>query len=312
MPKSVVTGAAGFIGSNLVRRLLEEGHEVVAIDNLSNGFPGNLADLRGECAFIEGDIRDRALLLDLFKGAEYIFHQAALGSVPRSIDDPWTSHDNNVNGTLNVLLAARDTGVRRVLYAASSSAYGETEVLPKVESMPSTPLSPYAVTKYTGELYVNVLHRVFGLEALALRYFNVFGPRQNPSSQYAAVIPRFVLAMLRGESPIIYGDGEQTRDFTYVENVLSANLAAAQAPADRVAGQVFNIGAGGQTSLNQVIQYLREITGVDVTPIYKEPRPGDVRDSLAGTEKARQAFGYEPSVAIREGLRRTVAWYRER
>ncbi len=319
MPVSLVTGAAGFIGSNLVCRLLGEGHEVVAVDNLSTGFRENLAGLGSRglesgFRFVEGDVRDRELMARLCRGVDYVFHQAALSSVPRSVADPWSSNDHNVSGTLSVLIAARDAGVGRVIYAASSSAYGDTPTLPKVETMPSTPLSPYAVAKYVGELYCQVFWRVYGLETVSLRYFNVFGPRQSPESQYAAVIPKFVRALLRGEAPVIYGDGEQTRDFTFVDNVVAANLAAALAPAESVAGEVFNIGAGGRTSLNQLVRELQSIVGAiqgsSVQPRYAEPRAGDVRDSQAAVEKASSAFGYRPLVGLREGLERTVEWFR--
>lgn len=313
MPTSLVTGAAGFIGSNLARRLLAEGHRVIALDNLSTGFRENLAGLESGglesgFRFVEGDIRDRDLIGRLCRGADYVFHQAALSSVPRSVADPWASNEHNVSGTLSVLLAARDGGVRRVVYAASSSAYGDTPTLPKAEAMPSTPLSPYAVAKYVGELYGRVFWQVYGLETVSLRYFNVFGPRQNPESQYAAVIPKFITAFLAGKAPVVYGDGEQTRDFTYIDNVVEANLAAAAAPADKVAGEVFNIGAGGRTSLNRLLAELREITGAAVSPVYAGPRPGDVRDSQADIAKAQAAFGYNPAVSLRQGLEKTVEW----
>lgn len=309
MVKSLVTGGAGFIGSNLVSGLLEAGHDVTVVDNLSTGARANLAGFEAEIRFIAGDIRDRDLMGRLLQGVEYVFHQAALASVPRSVADPWASNDHNVNGTLSVLLAARDAGVRRVIYAASSSAYGDTAVLPKVESMPATPLSPYAIAKYVGELYSQVFHRLYGLETVALRYFNVFGPRQNPESQYAAVIPRFITALLSGEPPVIYGDGEQTRDFTYVDNVVAANLAAATAPAGAVAGRVFNIGCGDRISLNDLVRALQGIIRTDVEPSYADRRPGDVRDSQADIGEAGRAFGYKPAVGLYEGLEKTVAWF---
>ncbi|HZO90853.1 MAG TPA: SDR family oxidoreductase [Chthonomonadaceae bacterium] len=309
MAKSLVTGGAGFIGSHLVRRLIAEGHEVTVLDNLSTGSRANLAEVEPAIRFVEGDIRHQGLLARLMSGIDYVFHQAALPSVPRSIADPAASHDVNVNGTLNLLLAAREAGVRRVICAASSSAYGNTAVLPKVESMPATPRSPYAVTKYVGELYCQVFHQVYGLETVALRYFNVFGPRQSPRSQYAAAVPRFIHALLHREPPVIYGDGEQTRDFTYVENVVDANLRAALAPAEAVAGQVFNIGCGDRISLNRLVAELQEILGVSIPPRYEPSRTGDVRDSQADIAKARQAFGYTPAIGLAEGLRRTVAWF---
>lgn len=310
--RSLVTGGAGFIGSNLARGLLAAGHAVVVVDNLSTGTRDNLADVAAEIEFVEGDVRDRDLMARLMRGVEWVFHQAALPSVPRSVADPWSSNDHNVNGTLSVLLAARDAGARRVVYAASSSAYGDTPTLPKRESMPATPLSPYAITKYVGELYCEAFHRLYGLETVALRYFNVFGPRQNPNSEYAAVIPKFITALLTGTTPVIHGDGEQTRDFTYIDNVVAANLAAAAAPAEAVAGRVFNLGCGGRISLNRLLRELRSITGARVEPVHTAPRPGDVRDSEADISRAAEAFGYRPEVGLEEGLRRTVAWFAER
>jgi len=305
----VVTGGAGFIGSNVVRALLVAGHEVVVVDNLSTGSRENLADVERDIHFVQGDVRDRDLMGRLLRGTDYVFHQAALPSVPRSVADPWSANDHNLNGTLSVLLAARDAGVARVVYASSSSVYGDTPVLPKRESMPATPLSPYAITKYVGELYCEAFHRLYGLETVALRYFNVFGPRQNPDSQYAAAIPRFITALLQGEPPVVYGDGEQTRDFTYVDDVVAANLAAAAAPAAAVAGRVFNIGRGTRISLNQLLQELQAIIGTHLTPVYTDQRPGDVRDSEADIAQARAAFGYAPRASLREGLECTVAWF---
>ncbi len=312
MAKTLVTGGAGFIGSNLVRHLLAHGHSVTVVDNLSSGSTANLDEVRSEICFVEGDIRDRDLMERLMQGVDYVFHQAALPSVPRSVADPWSSNDHNINGTLSVLLAARDARVGRVVYASSSSVYGDTPVLPKVESMCAGPLSPYAIAKYVGELYGQVFYRLYGLEVVALRYFNVFGPRQNPQSQYAAVIPKFITALLRGERPIIYGDGEQTRDFTYVENVVAANLAAATAPAQAVSGEVFNIGCGDRVSINRLFEQIRGLIGSAITPICSESRPGDVRDSQADIAKARRAFGYVPVVDLREGLEKTIAWYADR
>jgi nucleoside-diphosphate-sugar epimerase len=305
----LVTGGAGFIGSNLVRHLLREGAHVTVIDDLSTGSWINLGDVAGDIRFFEADIRDRERTAPLFRGIDYVFHQAAQASVPRSIEDPWTCHDANVNGTLRVLLAARDAGVRRVVYAASSSAYGDAEVLPKVETMPAAPLSPYAVTKYVGELYCHVFHRVYGLETVALRYFNVFGPWQNPESQYAAVIPKFITALLRGQSPVIHGDGEQTRDFIYVENVVAANVRAALAPAQAAAGRVFNVGCGGRISLNDLLRELHQILETRVSQTHSTERTGDVHDSQADITAAREALGYQPSVELHEGLRRTAAWF---
>ncbi|MBE3584478.1 MAG: SDR family oxidoreductase, partial [Limnochordaceae bacterium] len=257
--------------------------------------------------FIQGDIRDLGLLRRAFAGAEVIFHEAALPSVPRSIADPLATNENNIDGTLNVLVAAKEMGVKRVVIAASSSAYGDTERLPKVENMPANPLSPYAVTKYVGELYGRVFSRVFGLETVSLRYFNVFGPRQDPASQYAAVIPKFILAMLRGEQPLIHGDGNQSRDFTYVDNVVEANLLAAKVPG--IGGEVFNIGCGARFTLNELVAALNRILGTRITPRYGPPRPGDVRHSLASIEKAGKLLGYRPTVGFEAGLKRTVDWF---
>lgn len=312
MAKALITGGAGFVGSHLVHALLKEGHTVIVVDNLSTGLRSNLSGVWEDVQFIEGDIRDRELMGRLLRGVDFIFHQAALPSVARSVIDPWETNDHNVNGTLNVLLAARDAGVRRVIYASSSSAYGNTAILPKVESMPAMPLSPYAISKYGGELYCQVFHRLYGLETVVLRYFNVFGPRQDPRSQYAAVIPNFITALLRGERPVVYGDGEQTRDFTYIENIVTANLSAAMVPVEAVAGQVFNIGCGERISLNDLIRELRVISGADIQPMYTDPRPGDVRDSQADISKARIALGYEPVVGLHEGLEETVAWFSSR
>ena len=312
--RCVVTGAAGFIGSNLVRALLDQGWDVVALDNLSTGRKENLEELHGRTGFtfVEGDVRDQDTLRDVFAGASVVFHQAALGSVPRSVDDPWTTHDHNVNGTLSALLAARDQGVKRFVYAGSSSVYGDTAVLPKVETMTPNPLSPYAVSKHVGELYCAVFARVYGLETVTLRYFNVFGPRQDPNSQYAAVIPRFVSALAEGKAPTIFGDGEQTRDFTFIDNVVQANILAATADHPDLPGKVMNIGCGGRYSINELLRHLQEIMGTDVTPSYVAPRPGDVRDSQADITLARTLIGYEPSVELREGLEKTVAWFQAR
>jgi nucleoside-diphosphate-sugar epimerase len=311
MAKTLVTGGAGFIGSHLVEGLVAAGHEVVVLDNLSTGARENLDPVRGRVRFVEGDVRDAAALRPLLQEVSWVFHLAALASVPRSVADPFSSHDHNATGTLTILLAARDAGVQRLVYSASSSAYGDTDTLPKVETMPARPRSPYAISKYVGELYAETFHRLYGLETVSLRYFNIFGPRQAPDSPYAAVIPKFVTALLGGEPPAIHGDGRQTRDFTFVANAVAANLGAAQAPAARVAGQVFNVGCGDRTSLLDLLGELRALIGARVAARHVEPRAGDVRDSQADIEAARRAFGYEPSVGLREGLARTVDWYRE-
>ena len=305
--KVLVTGGGGFIGSNLVERLLREGHDVRVLDNFATGRRENLIELLDQIDLIEGDIQSYERVHNAVRGCEVIFHQAALPSVPRSIQDPLTSNAANVTGTLNVLLAARDAGVRRVVYASSSSTYGASEALPKREELPALPISPYAVAKLAGEGYCRAFHQVYGLETVALRYFNVFGPRQDPLSQYAAVIPRFILAFLDGEPPVVYGDGEQSRDFTYVDNAVDANLLAAAA--ERVAGRTYNIACGQRISLNALLDELRAQTGKAIESTYLPARPGDVRHSLADIETARSELGYDPSVDVIEGLRRTLAWY---
>ncbi|NSW78204.1 MAG: SDR family oxidoreductase [Chthonomonadetes bacterium] len=308
--KILVTGGAGFIGSHLTDRLVEMGHEVTVLDDLSTGREQNIAHLKGRIRFVRGSITDLPLLREVMQGVEVVFHQAALGSVPRSVEDPATTHEVNVTGTFNVLLAARDAGVRRVVYAASSSAYGDTPALPKVESMLPNPLSPYAVSKLVGEYYCQVFTRVYGLETVSLRYFNVFGPRQNPDSQYAAVIPRFITAALKGEPLTVYGDGEQSRDFTYIENVVQANLLAMESPA--AVGKVYNVACGGRYTLNELIRQLQAILGRNLQVRYLPPRAGDIKHSMASIDAARRDLGYCIVVDFREGLRYTVEWYRER
>ena len=303
-----VTGGAGFIGSHIVSRLVADGHEVRVVDDLSTGRRENLARVAGQVTLHEGTICDPDLLRQAFKGAVCVFHEAALASVQRSVDDPIASNRVNVEGTLQVLEAARTRGVRRVVYAASSSAYGDSATLPKREAMTPAPMSPYAITKLAGEHYCAAYTSLFGLEAVALRYFNVFGPRQDPNSQYSAVIPLFVTALLEGKRPTVFGDGEQSRDFTYVDNVVSANLKASEAPG--APGGVFNVGCGARYSLNTLLEVLGRILGREVDTVYGEARPGDVRDSLADITRAREALGYEPLVDFEEGLRRTVEWYR--
>lgn len=309
MAHYVVTGGAGFIGSNLVRRLLREADRVTVIDNLSTGHIGNLTDVFEDMRFVEGDIRDLDLLKSEFQGVDVVFHEAALPSVPRSITDPISSNSSNIDGTLNVLVAAKDCGVRRVVLAASSSAYGDTEVLPKQEEMAPNPLSPYAVTKYVGEVYAKVFANLYDIETVSLRYFNVFGPYQDPNSQYAAVIPKFVTLMCDGKRPVIYGDGEQSRDFTYVDNVVEANLLAAKAP--NVSGEVFNVGGGKSHTLNELVRLLNELLSTSFEPEYVSPRPGDVRHSMASIDKARRLLGYSPSVAFEKGLEATARWFRK-
>jgi nucleoside-diphosphate-sugar epimerase len=311
MAHYLVTGGAGFIGSNLVEALLERGHTVTVLDNFSTGRRENLAAFRDRINLVEGDISVLDDARRAVEGVEVVLHQAAIPSVPRSIEDPISSNEANVLGTLNVLVAARDAEVRRVVYASSSSVYGDQAVNhPKVETMTPQPISPYAVGKLAGEYYCQVFHAVYGLETVALRYFNVFGPRQDPGSAYAAVIPLFVSALLRGEPPTVHGDGEQTRDFTFIGNVVAGNLLAAEAPAEQAAGRVFNLAAGQRTSLNELVSYLQEILDCQVQPVHTDPRPGDIKHSWADVDRARAHLGYEPQVGFLEGLRRTVAWYR--
>jgi len=309
MPKRVylVTGGAGFIGSHIVERLLRDGHRARVLDDLSSGKESNLESFRSEVELIKGDIRDAQLVNQAMKGVDIVFHEAALGSVPRSVADPMTTHEVNMTGTLNVLLAARDAGVKRVVYASSSSVYGETPELPKREQMTPQPLSPYALSKLVGEHYASVFKLVYGFEVVSLRYFNIFGPRQDPESQYAAVIPRFVTALLQGKSPVVYGDGLQSRDFTYVDNVVDANLLASEASG--VAGQAFNVACGGRYTLLDLLARLKEILGSDIDPIHEAARAGDVKDSQASIEAAERALGYKVSVGFEEGLGKTAAWY---
>jgi UDP-glucose 4-epimerase len=311
MTTYLVTGAAGFIGSALVRALLERGEHVRAIDNFKTGKRENLAEVLSAVEFHEVDLNDGERLAQACRGVDCILHEAAIPSVPKSIADPATSHRANVDGTLSLLLAAREAGVGRVIYAASSSAYGNTPTLPKREDMKANPISPYAVQKLCGELYVTAFHRVYGLEATSLRYFNVFGPRQDATSQYSGVLSKFITCMLDGRAPTIHGDGSQSRDFTYVENVVQANLLAAGADAEKIAGRTFNVATGVRWTLNQVFELLKPITGFRGEATYDAERVGDVKDSLADIGAAQEAFGYRPVVGFEEGLRRTVAWYRE-
>lgn len=304
----LVTGGAGFIGSHIAEALLRRGDRVRVLDNLMTGKLENLAHIASEIEFIEGDIRDLETTRRAMEDVSVVFHEAAIPSVPRSVKEPLLNHEANVNGTFNVLLAARDAAVRRVVFAASSSAYGETEVLPKQEEMLPSPLSPYAVAKLVGEFYCQVFTRAYGLETVCLRYFNVFGPRQDPSSPYSGVISKFITALLNGETPVIYGDGEQSRDFTYVDNVVAANLSAADAP--KAPGQVMNLGLCERTTLNQLLGELQRIIGTNLPVQYEEPRTGDIRHSLADITRAEQLLGYRPVVGLAEGLRRTVEWYR--
>lgn len=310
MTRCVVTGGAGFIGSALVRGLLAEGvPEVVVIDNLLTGKEENLAEVRDRIEFHCVDIRDYDALLKPLRGAEVVFHLAAIPSVPRSILEPVLTHEVNVDGTFQVLRASREAGVRRVVYAGSSSAYGDTETLPKVENMAPRPLSPYAVQKLVGEYYASVFSSCLGLETVTLRYFNVYGPRQDPSSPYSGVISVFMKALIERRPPTIFGDGEQSRDFTYVEDVVALTLKAARAPG--VCGKVYNAGNGNRYTLNQVWELLQSLEGVRLPPQYGPPRPGDVRHSQADTTAAGRDLGHSPRFSLEEGLRRTLHWYKQ-
>lgn len=304
----LVTGGAGFIGSNIVRRLSAEGKKVRVFDDFSTGSRVNLAGL-DDVEIVEGSLTDQSAVQGALVDVEYVLHQGAIPSVPRSIADPLKSNEANVTGTLMLLEAAKAAGVKRVVFAASSSAYGDTEVLPKVEDMAAHPLSPYAVGKYAGELYAKVYTDLYDLETVCLRYFNIFGPRQDPASEYAAVIPKFILALLDGQAPLIYGDGEQTRDFTYIDNAVEANLLACKS--DKVGrGEVINIACGESYSLNQLVEALNDILGIFIAPVYSDPKPGDVKHSLADIERARALLGYQVKVDFKEGLERTVEWFR--
>jgi UDP-glucose 4-epimerase len=306
----LVTGAAGFIGSNLARTLLARGEKVRGVDNFSTGKRHNLDDIGG-MEFMEGDINDSALMKRACAGVDFVLHEAALPSVPRSVKDPVSCNEACLNGTLSVLLAAREAGVRRVVYAGSSAAYGDTPTLPKQEDMPPRPISPYAVAKLGGEYYLQSFWRVYGLETVTLRYFNVFGPHQDPTSFYSGVLAKFITMMLRGEQPTIFGDGEQSRDFTYIDNVVEANLLACAAERDKVAGKVFNAATAYRATLNETFEILCELTNYKGLPAYAAYREGDIKDSLADITRARHALGYEPKVNFRDGLRRTVEWYKK-
>ncbi|MDH4117636.1 MAG: SDR family oxidoreductase [Acidimicrobiia bacterium] len=305
--QALVTGGGGFIGSNIARALLERGDSVRVVDDFSTGREVNLEGVDVEV--VRGSIEDRDTVDRAMRDVEVVFHQAALPSVKRSVDDPGRTHAVNATGTLNVLDAARAAGVRRFVYASSSSAYGDTPVLPKREDMVPSPLSPYAVSKLAGEHYCKAFTKVYGLECVALRYFNVYGPRQDPTSHYSAVIPLFATALLTGATPTVFGDGEQTRDFTYIDNVVRANLLAAEA-GPQVAGEAMNIACGERVSLNELLSAIAEVVGLeDFEAVYRDPRPGDVRDSLADITKAQTLIGYVPEVRLSEGLKRTVEWF---
>ena len=309
MKKSIVTGGAGFIGSHLAEELARRGYYVTILDTLSTGMMNNIEELlaKKNVDFIRGSVTNVPLLLELFQDAQYVFHQAAIPSVPRSVDSPQFSHEANITGTLNVLLSARDNHIKKVIYASSSSVYGDTPTLPKKEDMLPSPLSPYAVTKLAGEYYCRVFHQVYGLPTVCLRYFNIYGPRQDPNSQYAAVIPRFIKRSYEGNPPIIFGDGEQTRDFTFVKDAVEANILAAESDACGL----FNISRGESITINRLAELIIELFGNKIKPIHQESRPGDIRHSLADISKAK-AFGYEPKYGLQAGLAETIRWFNDR
>lgn len=305
----LVTGGAGFIGSNIVKRLLADGHEVRVLDNFATGKRENLYPMQENPKFtmFEGDLRSFHIVHKAVAGCDYVLHQGALPSVPRSINDPITSNDVNILGTLNILEAAKANGVKRVVYASSSSVYGNSETLPKIETMPVAPLSPYAVTKYAAERYCEIYTQIYGLETVSLRYFNVFGPNQDPTSQYSAVIPKFIKLIQAGKSPVIFGDGSQSRDFTFVDNNVEANLLACTAP--KAAGQVMNIACGERYTLIELVAAINEILGTNVAPTFANVRTGDVQHSLASIEKAKELLGFVPKVTFYDGLKRAIAFY---
>lgn len=307
--KVLVTGGAGFIGSNLADELIRQGARVTIIDNFATGFRENLEEISGDFEFIEGDITDLATVAKAVEGVEVVFHEAALPSVPRSVEDPAETHRVCVDGTFNLLLKSKEAGVRRFIYAASSSAYGDQETLPKVETMRADPLSPYAAAKLTGELYCRSFQNVYGLETISLRYFNVFGPRQNPASMYSGVISRFIDALMTGQTPVIFGDGEQSRDFTFIDNVVDVNIKAAQATAGF--GETMNAANGERITLNELLDVLKKITArEDVTARYEPARNGDVKHSQADNTRATDALGYEKLVGLEEGLKKTIDWWK--
>jgi nucleoside-diphosphate-sugar epimerase len=309
MDKFLVTGGAGFIGSNICNRLVSDGCFVRVVDNLLTGKKTNLAGILDKIEFIKADMGDENVARTAMKDIDMVLHQGALPSVPRSVDDPAATHRHCVDATFTLLLAARDAKVKRFVYASSSSAYGDTPTLPKVETMLPSPLSPYAAAKLAGEYYCSVFYNVFGLQTISLRYFNVFGPHQDPTSQYAAAIPAFVTSILKDKPPTIYGDGEQSRDFTYVDNVVEANLLAARAR--KTAGEVINIACGQAITVNEIIDMINEILGKNIKPIYTAPRPGDVKHSLADITLAKKLIGFKPKVSFKQGLRMAINWYRD-
>jgi len=309
MERFLVTGGAGFIGSNICKELVSQGCFVRVIDNLLTGKKSNLEDFIDKIEFIEADMGDENIARTAMKGIDVVLHQGALPSVPRSVDDPAATHKHCVDATFTLLLAARDAGIKRFVYASSSSAYGDTPTLPKVETMPPMPLSPYAVGKLVGEYYCSVFYEVFGLETISLRYFNVFGPHQDPTSQYAAAIPAFVTAILKDKPPTVFGDGLQSRDFTYIDNVVDANLLAARA--EHTGGEVLNIACGQAVTVNETIDIINELLGKSIKPIYDPPRPGDVKHSLADITLAEKLLSYKPAISFKQGLQKAITWYRE-
>jgi UDP-glucose 4-epimerase len=304
----LVTGGAGFIGSNIAEHLVGLRHRVRILDNFSSGKRVNLRTFAEKVEIVEGDLRDPKAVAHAVNGVRFVLHLGAMPSVIRSVEDPRTTTEANIIGTVNLLIAARDTGVQRVVFSSSSSVYGDTPTLPKREEMPPSPLSPYAVHKITGEYYCTIFWQLYGLETVSLRYFNVFGPRQDPQSQYAAVIPRFITAILKDQSPTIYGDGKQTRDFSHVENIIEANVLACQAPKGAL-GQAFNIACGGRVSLLDLVDTVNNILGKNIRPKFDPPRPGDILHSQADIAKAEKLFGWKPRVGFREGIEKAVAWY---
>lgn len=309
MEKFLVTGGAGFIGSNICKKLVSQRCFVRVVDNLLTGKKSNLAGFIDKVEFIQADMGDEDVARSAMKDIDFCLHQGALPSVPRSVDNPAATHQHCLNATFTLLLAARDAGVKRFVYASSSSAYGDTPTLPKIETMQPQPLSPYAAAKLAGEYYAKVFYEVFGLETISLRYFNVFGPHQDPTSQYAAAIPAFVTAILKDEQPIVFGDGEQSRDFTYVDSVVEANLLAAKAKA--TSGEVINIACGQAVTVNETIRLINELVGKNIKPIYTDLRPGDVKHSLADITLARKLIGFKPKVSFRQGLEKAIEWYRD-
>ncbi|MHC4070722.1 MAG: SDR family oxidoreductase [Planctomycetota bacterium] len=309
MEKFLVTGGAGFIGSNICRKLVSQGCFVRVVDNLLTGRKGNIVDVIDKIEFIQADMGDSEVAQSAVKDIDVVLHQGALPSVPVSVDNPAATHKHCVDATFTLLLAARNAGIKRFVYAASSSAYGDAPTSPKVETMPASPLSPYAAAKLAGEYYCSVFYKVFGLETVSLRYFNVFGPYQDPASQYAAAIPAFVTAILNDQPPTIYGDGEQSRDFTYIDNVVDANLLAART--EHTEGQVINIACGQAVTINEIIDMINDLLGKKIKPIYTAARPGDVKHSLADITAAKKLIGFKPAVPFREGLQLAIDWYRE-